>query len=128
MDKLLACSPLNCMLINARSLNSVTTDNLINILFVDEKIDVCCVTETWLKPSDQAVIADFKLRGYEIISSPRANNKKGGGVAFICKDFYKFKEIKTVKYISFELLEVVFNCIINCQSVMVLLWISVCIV
>ena len=82
------------MLVNARSLNTRTVDNLLNILFVDEKIDVCCITETWLKPGDQAVLADIKLRGYEIISSPRARNKKGG-LAFICKNDYKYKETKS---------------------------------
>ena len=74
-----ACtSKLNCMLVNARSLNRQTVDDLLNIIFVDEKIDICSITETWLKPGDQAVLADIKLRGYEIISSPRANNKRGG--------------------------------------------------
>ena len=67
---------LNCMLVNARSLNTRTVDNLLNILFVHEKIDVCCITETWLKPGDQAVLAKIKLRGYEIISSHRAKITK----------------------------------------------------
>ena len=50
------------------------------------------------------------MRGYDIVSSPRANNKRGGGVAFLCKDFYRFKEVKTNKYLFFELLEVLFIC------------------
>ena len=52
------------MLVNARSLNTKTVVNLLTILFVDEKIDACCITETWLKPGHQAVLADIKLRGY----------------------------------------------------------------
>ena len=56
------------MLVNARSLNTRTVDNLLNILFVDEKLDVCCITEIWLKLGDQAVIADIKLRCNEAIS------------------------------------------------------------
>ena len=44
------------MLLNGRSLNFGTADNL---LFVDEKLDDCCITETWLKPGDQAVLADL---------------------------------------------------------------------
>ena len=74
------------MLLIARSLNTRIVDKLLNILFVDEKIDVCCITETCLKPGDQAVLADIKLRDYEIISSPRAKNKKGVGVAFLRKN------------------------------------------
>ena len=64
------------MLVNARSLNTRTVDNLLNILFVNGKIDVCCITEAWLKPGDQTVLADIKLRGYEIISSLSTRNKK----------------------------------------------------
>ena len=48
--------------------------------------------------------------GYEINSSPRARNKKGGGVTFLCKNDYKYKEIKSSKFIFFEILEVVFFC------------------
>ena len=102
------------MLVNARSLNKQTIDNLFNILFIDEKIDVCCITETWLKPTDQALLADIKLRGYEIVSSPRANNKRGGGIAFLCKSLYIFNEIKTSRYKFFELLEVIFKCKNTC--------------
>ena len=48
---------------------------------------VCCIIETLLKPGHQAVLADIKLRGYETISSPRPQNKKGGGgVVFLCKN------------------------------------------
>ena len=103
-------SYLNCMLVNARSLNNRTIDSLFNILLVDEKVDVCCVTETWLKPSDQVLLAEIKSRGYEIVSSPRTSKKRGGGVAFICKSLYKYTVIKTPKYKFFELLEVVLKC------------------
>ena len=71
------------MLVNARSLNTVTVDSKLNIFFVDEKINVCRITETWLKPGDQADFADIKLRGYEIISSARAKNKKCSRSSFL---------------------------------------------
>ena len=77
------------MLVNVRSLNTSTVDNLLNILFVDGKIDVCCITHSQLKPGEQVVLADIKLRGYEIISSLRARNKKEEGVAFLCKNDFK---------------------------------------
>ena len=98
------------MLINARSLTTLTVDNLFNIILHDEQIQVCCITETWLKPSNQAILADIKLRGYNIISSPRAGTKRGGGVAFLCENKYISRAIKTVKYTYFELLEVIFEC------------------
>ncbi len=70
------------MLINARSLTKSTIDELFNIVLEDENIDICCITETWLKPSDQAVLSDINLRGFNIVSAPRTN-KRGGGLAFI---------------------------------------------
>ena len=113
-DKNQTSALLNCMLVNARSLTKTTIDNLLNILFKDEDIDVCCITETWLKSTDQAVLADIKFRGYEIVNSPRPTNKRGGGIAFMCKNNYKFAEIKTTKYVYFELQEVLFSCKTSC--------------
>ena len=63
---------LNCMQIIARSLNTRISDNLLNILFIVENIDVCCITEIWSKSGDRAVLANSKYRGYEITSSHRA--------------------------------------------------------
>ena len=78
-----------------------------NILFVDEKIDVFLITETWLKPRDQAVLADIKLRGYEMIGSPSAKSKKGEEEAFLCKIYYKYEQIKSFfEFVFFEILEV----------------------
>ena len=73
-----------------------------NVFFVDEKILVCC-----LKPGDQAVLTDIKLRGYDIISSPRAKNKKEGGGTFLCNNHYQYKEVKASNF-YFEILELVF--------------------
>ena len=81
------------MLVNVRSLYTRTVDNLLIILYEDEKLNVCCKTETWLRPVDQAVLVHINLRGYEIINSPRAKYKKGGVVAFHCKNDYKYKEL-----------------------------------
>ena len=46
-----------------------------------------CLLHNWdlVKSGDQAVLADIKLRGYEIISSPKAKNKNREEVAFLCK-------------------------------------------
>ena len=73
------------MLVNGRLLKTGTVGNLLNILFVEEKLDVCCITETWLKLGDPSVLADITLRGYEIISSPRAKFKHGGEIPLLCK-------------------------------------------
>ena len=47
----------------------------------DKLVDVCCVTETWLKSKDNARFAEIHDFGYDIISAPRKGH--GGGVAFV---------------------------------------------
>ena len=42
-------------------------------------IDVCAVTETWLKDKDTASIADICQSGYSFKSFPRPSNRMGGG-------------------------------------------------
>ena len=68
------------MLINTRSLNNKIYK--LTELLIEQKIDVCCVTETWLKGECGPVLANLKREGFEVVSCPRLN-KKGGGLAFI---------------------------------------------
>ena len=75
----------------------------------DNKVDVCFVTETWLKRNDKAKFAEIREYGFDIFSAPRKG--RGGGVAFI----FNPKHIKLIrnnvnKYKSFEVLEAVLKC------------------
>ena len=95
-------SMLNCMLINIRSLTKEKINMLINDFFDEEQIHICCVTETWLKPSDHALIAELNVRGYQILNCFRTL-KKGSSIALICPINYKCKKLKpkiviTLKY------------------------------
>ena len=95
------------MLINTRSINNKAYQ--LTELLLDQKIDVCCVTETWLREGCGPIIADIKREGYNVISCPR-QNKKGGGTAFLCKlDKCKAKKIIRSDFKTFELLEVLLN-------------------
>ena len=44
----------------------------------DEKIDICTVTETWLKPDDIIHPKDITSPGYDILSQPRTDGRQGG--------------------------------------------------
>lgn len=93
------------MLLNARSINNKVYE--IRELLLKHNIDVGCVTETWLREGPSTVVADFKREGLEVVSLPR-KERKGGGVALISKNkCYRIKQIKTERYKTFELLEVI---------------------
>ena len=57
-----------------RSIHLMTSDYI-----VDQNIDVCVVTETWLKDMDTTSIAGVCLPGYSFKSFPRQSNRSGGG-------------------------------------------------
>ena len=80
-------------------------------LINDNSVDVCCVTETWLKLEDAAKLSEIHDLGYDILSAPRRG--KGGGVAFIFNPL-RIKPIRNnvTKYSSFEVLE----CVIKSAS------------
>ena len=46
----------------------------------DEKIDLCTVTETWLKPDDIIHPKEITPPGYHILSQQRTDGRQGGGV------------------------------------------------
>ena len=62
-------------------------------------IDICAITETWLKPPDEETIPLQQITppGYNIISYPRSNGKIGGGLAVIYKKHIKLQNHSTMK-------------------------------
>ena len=69
--------------INARSLRNKST--IFQDFVTDNKFDIVAVTETWLTPSDDAVIADLTPPGFAFLHHPRVS-RRGGGVGFLYKD------------------------------------------
>ena len=101
-------SNLKFCLLNAQSVkNKYQT---INEFILDEKIDICSITETWLHSNDTQVSNDLCPDGFEIIQKSRdskQNNfvikQRGGGVAVVCRQSFNAKLIKSKKdYESFE--------------------------
>ena len=90
------------MLYNARSLRNKTYDT---IEFLKKRnSDFCCITESWLKTTDTAKIAEIKDLGYNVINCSR-NGKRGGGIMVLSRPWLEVKMVKTDKYESFELCE-----------------------
>ena len=59
----------------------------------DEKIDMCAVTETWLKSDDIIHPKEITPPGYDILSKPKSDGKLGGGVALVYKSSMKVNNI-----------------------------------
>ena len=45
----------------------------------DSRIDICAITETWIKRDDPLQASDIPPPGYSIISVPRPDGQQGGG-------------------------------------------------
>ena len=92
---------LNIAVFNTRSICNKTAG--VFELLSDAKINVCLLTETWLRKGDTSKIAEIKDLGYNIAHQSRAG--KGGGVAIAYKKNLKFTRRNIKAYKSFELIE-----------------------
>ena len=59
----------------------------------NKNMDLCAITETWLQIND-TIVDQIPLPGHHIISHPRTDGHKGGGVALIYKDGIKVSDHK----------------------------------
>ena len=69
-----------------------------NILCNEEKLDVLCVTESWLRDDggDDPVITEILPQGYKLEQVARSTGK-GGGVAMVYKGGLKGKKTEDHK-------------------------------
>ena len=81
---------LSMCLINPRSCNNKTA--LMKQFINDLDLDICAITETWLKEEDEIGKAALKPEGYEILSPP-CPIRFGGGIAVIYKEDLKSNKI-----------------------------------
>lgn len=70
-------------------------------LIDDEDIDIAAVTETWMTSQHNHITAELRDKGYGIYHFNR-EIKKGGGVALIYKNHFKFIKGKSFSRESFE--------------------------
>ena len=73
----------------------------------ENKLDILCVTESWLNENDSAKFCEIHELGFDFISVPRSG--RGGGVAFIFRSalFSSLLHHPVKKFKSFEVTEVV---------------------
>ena len=104
------CSPpelssgetLKCAMWNVTSMVHKTDEIMEHI--VDRDSDIVFLTETWLTSDSNHVTAMVKTYGYELLHCRRKDREKetGGGVGILVKTEMKKKQLKDVKYSSFE--------------------------
>ena len=92
---------LPCNLINIQSIGNKT--NKIRNLIVDQNLDICMMTETWLSGnvSDNSKINEMTPKSHKFFHIPR-KNKRGGGVGILVKKIYKVTIMNQIEYCSFE--------------------------
>ena len=86
--------------VNARSLRNkagVFVDHA-----TDTKIDLCAVTETWLRAEDTVDLVSLAPRGYSFRSAPRTDGRNGGGTGVFVRDSLNIAFSESQQQQSFE--------------------------
>ena len=89
-----------------QSINNKTC--IIRDLITENSIDLFCVTETWLNPTDTSTIASFLPDTHKFYHFPR-ENKRGGGVGVAAARFFSGTKSFNRNFNTFECLEVNFS-------------------
>ncbi|EDO37962.1 predicted protein [Nematostella vectensis] len=87
-----------CMVLNARSLAKPDAAPALYAELSSNKIDICFVSKSWLnkKILSHLICPD----GYVMVRKDRADLRAGGGVAIICRNYWKIKVLNVAA--SFE--------------------------
>ena len=93
------CHKINLALFNIRSL--LNKPSSINDIICEEKLDIIFLTETWLGNDGAFALGVACPPNYHFIQSVR-EGKRGGGLAYIFSDIFKFKCLSFGSFSSFE--------------------------
>ena len=77
----------------------------------EHNLDLLCITETWLFPSDVSIISAALPPSYSLHHVPRSTDARGGGVGLIYSRAVKNVKVITnpVDISSFEIMEFTFG-------------------
>ena len=78
---------LHCALINSRSVGNMVP-HIIDLI-TENKLDFLIITGTWLCDDDIAKVSLIIPNGYTTFTKSR-DGRKGGGVAVICRDQFRY--------------------------------------
>ena len=76
---------------------------------MDNDIDICALTETWIKPEDDWTCKEVTPPGYHYFNDPLLDGRKGGGTALLYKselrvlDYNDKNNLETMEYSSYQL-------------------------
>ena len=89
-------------LVNVRSIKN--KDIWLKQELIEQGIDICVLTETWLSDSDKQWIDKTELNkdGYTLSNSFRRDGRRGGGIALVHKDKYKIKLVEEKHMRTFQ--------------------------
>ena len=89
--------------VNARSICNKT--NSFQQYITENNIDLCAITETWIKETyDINLTKEIPPMGYNIISHPHKTGKQGGGLALTYRNTIKLQD-KTDNTRNYETME-----------------------
>ena len=87
--------------LNAQSCKNKTES--IKDYVLDKKIDICAITETWIRDKDVVAKGEIKPKGYHFENIPRGNgDETGGGIGLLFKSGFNCKLIQSDRKLSFE--------------------------
>ena len=90
--------------INARSITPKIHQFQQELL--EHHMDICGITETWLKQDDiEATTREIASSGYKILSLLRSTDQQGGGIALVYHDHYNVKQLGKLTNIDTNTME-----------------------
>ena len=95
----LSGTSLNCVLANCRSIINRTQE--LQLETKENNLDICVLTETWMKPDDNLTHLHMCPDGYKSLSLSR-QNCIGGGIAIMFRNYLNIKEGNRYEFTSME--------------------------
>ena len=111
--------------VNTQSIRNKTGDVVEHVL--SNKIDICAVTETWLKTADDAIRQECQPVGYSFTDDPRQSGRVGGGTDLLCRPNLILSLVRSGENKSFELSEWLIKCPSHAISLIICCGFVVCV-
>ena len=93
----------NLCLFNAQSARNKTLDIVDYI--IDKQIELCLITESWLRSDDSVVKGELTPDGYKLVCTQPRENRNGGGIAVIHHSNIQLKVLQSAHKNTFEFIE-----------------------